>query len=62
MYPKISSIPSYKELSDPELNHLVNTVMTWIKKEMEGGCLILSLFYFFILRKYRISSLLETLL
>lgn len=30
-------IPSYKELTDMEVNHLTNTIMTWIRKEMKGA-------------------------
>lgn len=33
---KHHQIPSYKTLSDEEVNHLVNTVMMWIRKEMKG--------------------------
>jgi exodeoxyribonuclease V alpha subunit len=33
---KLHEIPKYRELSDTEINHLVNTVMLWIKKQMTG--------------------------
>lgn len=29
-------IPGFKKLSDNDINHLVNTVMMWIRKEMKG--------------------------
>jgi len=29
-------IPGYKKLSDSDINHLTNTVMMWIRKEIKG--------------------------
>lgn len=29
-------IPAYRELNNQEMHQLVNTVMTWIRKEMKG--------------------------